>query len=187
MRTHRSLTRFTSLLIALFLSPALLAEEVFTFDTVSDGRGFDGQINAPSASGDVFLKTASRTAVQEDNGRIFLYLKNQNKPDDAVLPLSATLNVVDRDGNALDFTVSSLKWRSVHGKATLVGMRDGKEVWRLDDTFNQIDPIQTVNTATEGEMSKPVDALVWEFKTYVNGTFGSAIDDLQIEVASSGD
>ncbi|MEM6550629.1 MAG: hypothetical protein AAF750_00630 [Planctomycetota bacterium] len=184
MRPAISPALLLAFVAACLFSPLASAEEVFEFESVSDGKGFDGQINAPSTSGNFFLKTESRSAVQEDRGRIFLYIKNKNKPDDAVIPITATFNVLNAKGAAVDFTVSSLAWRSVEGRATLKGMKDGREVWRFSDAFNRLEPMDTVSEASQGDLSKPIDSLVWEFKDYVNGTFGSAMDDLSINVVS---
>ena len=183
--TTRTFPCLVALTIAVLCTSAAQAVEHFSFNTISDGAGFNGAIDAPSDSGNYTFTTAFPSILQENATSIFMFESGGTGG-----ARSAVLNVLDTADAIQNFTVNSVDWRAFDGLtsgATLTGLSGGSggtQQWQISGQFD-IDPPVTQNNPTTGSFGSEIDTIVWDIPNYADNTFGNTIDNLDINVGTA--
>ena len=176
--------------LALFALPAGTARaDLFDFTGLSDGLGFNGQVDQLSTSG-LYTFTGSGF-LQENTDVIFMFQDDGGIINGDPNPIASTSQILDLADVPQTFTVNSVDWRALGANggntAALIGYSGGvggTEQWRINGP-QDIDPPTTFVSPTTGSFGNSIDTLYWDIPDYADGTFGQTLDNLDFNIGST--
>jgi len=149
------------------VAPAPVAE-VFDFNSIDDGLGFNGLIDDISASGNFSLTGAG--SIQENPTTIFLFESGGMSTQ-----LTGTMEILSNPGDAPTSVTIDRIGAKFDADTTLTGFSAGGTVqeWQISGVTSGV---QTFLGATTGSFANPIDTIVWDQPNYTQDSFPTNLD-----------
>ena len=142
--------------------------EVFDFNSIDDGLGFNGSIDDISVSGNFSLTGAG--FIQENETTAFLFENGGMSTS-----LTGTMQVLSNPDDTPTIITIQRIGANLDADTTITGFSAGGTVqeWQISGVTAGV---ETFAAPTSGSFDNPIDTIVWDQQNYVQGTFPTNLD-----------
>jgi hypothetical protein len=162
------------------------------FEFTRETSDWSGVVDAISTSGDFWFNNQNASTV---NGHIMqiettdnlVMFHSSGQAGHGAHTIKSVFTVQDSGNVNQSFFVDSLNWSNTVGgsnEATIKGYSGGAGgslVWTISGAANISN---LVTTASSGALGDPIDTIVWEAPSYVDGAFGSSLDNVSVTMVA---